>query len=407
MTCAAPRPLRPVRRHRGRARRRARQGEGVPGARRPGRHHRQEDRRPRHARDHVDLRRVPAPDDGGDPVLGLQGERDADAARSARSSRRAGSSSTPAGTPPTRGTRSVELAQLAEQLGYDHLWVYDHVETVPRREPTHCFEAFTTLAALAQVTTHDRARPARHVLELPQRRAARQGSRVHRRVLRRSAHPRARRGLVRARVRRRTATTYPPRRRRGSQVLDETHRRSSRGSGPRRRSRSQGEHLHFDGAYCDPKPIQRASPADLGRRRRREGHAAHRGAARRRDQLAGRPGPVRAQVEGAARSTASGSVATSTPSSAPTGPTAGCSTPKPTSTPGSTRPAAGQLWGRDAARGLRARQLRRHASSRSPRRCRASSTPAAREFVLWFRDYPSSESLERFAARGRARRSEA
>ena len=52
-------------------------------------------------------------------------------------------------------TRSVELAQLAERAGYDHLWVYDHVETVPRREATHCFEAFTMLAALSQVT--DRA----------------------------------------------------------------------------------------------------------------------------------------------------------------------------------------------------------------------------------------------------------
>lgn len=48
--------------------------------------------------------------------------------------------------------RSVEIAVLAEELGYDHLWVYDHVETVPRREPTHCFEAFTMLAALSQRT---------------------------------------------------------------------------------------------------------------------------------------------------------------------------------------------------------------------------------------------------------------
>ena len=48
--------------------------------------------------------------------------------------------------------KSVELAQLAERAGYDHLWVYDHVETVPRREATHCFEAFTMLAALSQVT---------------------------------------------------------------------------------------------------------------------------------------------------------------------------------------------------------------------------------------------------------------
>lgn len=47
---------------------------------------------------------------------------------------------------------SVSWAQQAEGLGYDHLWVYDHVETVPRRERTHCFEAFTMLAALSQVT---------------------------------------------------------------------------------------------------------------------------------------------------------------------------------------------------------------------------------------------------------------
>ena len=50
--------------------------------------------------------------------------------------------------------RSVEIATLAEILGYDHIWVYDHVETVPRREPTHVFEAFTMLAALSQLTDH-------------------------------------------------------------------------------------------------------------------------------------------------------------------------------------------------------------------------------------------------------------
>ena len=50
-------------------------------------------------------------------------------------------------------SRTKELAVRAEALGYDHLWVYDHVETVPRREPTHVFEAFTTLAALAQHTS--------------------------------------------------------------------------------------------------------------------------------------------------------------------------------------------------------------------------------------------------------------
>ncbi len=50
--------------------------------------------------------------------------------------------------------RSREIALLAEQIGYDHLWVYDHVETVPRREPEVCFEAWTMLAALAELTDH-------------------------------------------------------------------------------------------------------------------------------------------------------------------------------------------------------------------------------------------------------------
>jgi len=47
---------------------------------------------------------------------------------------------------------TVRCAKRAEELGYDHLWVYDHMETVPRRERTHVFEAFTTLAALSQQT---------------------------------------------------------------------------------------------------------------------------------------------------------------------------------------------------------------------------------------------------------------
>ncbi len=53
----------------------------------------------------------------------------------------------------TAWERTKERAQLTERLGYHHLWVYDHVETVPRREPTHMFEAFTALAALAQHTS--------------------------------------------------------------------------------------------------------------------------------------------------------------------------------------------------------------------------------------------------------------
>lgn len=49
-----------------------------------------------------------------------------------------------------------DVARRAESLGYDHLWVYDHVETVPRREPTHVFEAWTVMAALAEITSSPR-----------------------------------------------------------------------------------------------------------------------------------------------------------------------------------------------------------------------------------------------------------
>jgi F420-dependent oxidoreductase-like protein len=59
-------------------------------------------------------------------------------------------------TGPDAWARSVELARQAESLGYDHLWVYDHVETVPRREASHVFEAWTMMAALAHLTSRPR-----------------------------------------------------------------------------------------------------------------------------------------------------------------------------------------------------------------------------------------------------------
>ncbi len=52
--------------------------------------------------------------------------------------------------------QAKEVALAAEAAGYDHLWVYDHVETVPRREPEPMFEAWTMMAALAHVTRRAR-----------------------------------------------------------------------------------------------------------------------------------------------------------------------------------------------------------------------------------------------------------
>jgi F420-dependent oxidoreductase-like protein len=149
--------------------------------------------------------------------------------------------------------RSVELARRAEALGYDHLWVYDHVETVPRREPTHCFEAFTMLAALAQHT--NRARLGQMVTCASYRNAgllAKEAACVDvfsagRLIL----------GLGAGWYHEEYAAygyEYLPDRER-LRVLDETL------TVVRRLWREEtvtfdGTHLHLAGAYCDPKPLQ-------------------------------------------------------------------------------------------------------------------------------------------------------
>jgi len=49
--------------------------------------------------------------------------------------------------------KAVEVAQLAEQLGYDSVWLYDHVHNVPRPAHEAVFECWTTIAAISQVTS--------------------------------------------------------------------------------------------------------------------------------------------------------------------------------------------------------------------------------------------------------------
>jgi F420-dependent oxidoreductase-like protein len=49
--------------------------------------------------------------------------------------------------------KAVEIAQLAERLGYDSIWVYDHVHNVPRPAHEAVFECWTTMAAISQLTT--------------------------------------------------------------------------------------------------------------------------------------------------------------------------------------------------------------------------------------------------------------
>ena len=47
----------------------------------------------------------------------------------------------------------TQVGLVAEQAGYDSIWVYDHFHTVPTPEIEACFEAWTITAALARDTS--------------------------------------------------------------------------------------------------------------------------------------------------------------------------------------------------------------------------------------------------------------
>ena len=51
---------------------------------------------------------------------------------------------------------AVDIAQKAEELGYDSIWVYDHVHNVPRPAHEAVFECWTTMAAISQRTSRIR-----------------------------------------------------------------------------------------------------------------------------------------------------------------------------------------------------------------------------------------------------------
>ena len=52
--------------------------------------------------------------------------------------------------------KAVEIARLAEELGFDSLWVYDHVHNVPRPANEAVFECWTVMAAISQLTSRIR-----------------------------------------------------------------------------------------------------------------------------------------------------------------------------------------------------------------------------------------------------------
>jgi F420-dependent oxidoreductase-like protein len=49
-----------------------------------------------------------------------------------------------------------EIALLAEDLGFDSVWVYDHFHNIPQPSHESVFECFTTMAALAEATSRIR-----------------------------------------------------------------------------------------------------------------------------------------------------------------------------------------------------------------------------------------------------------
>ena len=58
--------------------------------------------------------------------------------------------------PSDKWNKTVEIAVLADQLGYDSLWVYDHFHNVPRPAHETVFECWATIAAISQRTSRIR-----------------------------------------------------------------------------------------------------------------------------------------------------------------------------------------------------------------------------------------------------------
>ena len=57
---------------------------------------------------------------------------------------------------PKAWARTVEVARQAEELGFESIWLFDHFHTVPEPTDEITFESFTSLSALAALTTRVR-----------------------------------------------------------------------------------------------------------------------------------------------------------------------------------------------------------------------------------------------------------
>lgn len=286
--------------------------------------------------------------------------------------------------------RTREISQLAERIGYEHLWVYDHVETVPRREPTHMFEAYTLLAALAQHTSSIKlgqlvtCAAYRNAGLLAKQAACLDVFSAGRLIL----------GLGAGWYDREyQAYGYPfPRPGVRLQILDETLEVVRR-LWTEETVTYQGKHLAFDGAYCDPKPLQQLPEIWVGGGGEK---VTLRIAARHADKTNWQAGLdafvhksnlLRQYCDEIGRDF-DAIVRTH-------GPDCILFDSEADMQRWLDGPGGGQLWGR-TPHGEYVRDSFVGTVEMVAEKVQGFVDAGAREFVLWFRDYPSSESLERF-----------
>jgi len=288
--------------------------------------------------------------------------------------------------------RTVELAQLAERAGYDHLWVYDHVETVPRREPTHVFEAFTTLAALSQRTATIRlgqlvtCAAYRNAGLLAKEAAGVDVMSGGRLIL----------GLGAGWYEREYAAygyEFPAAGTRLA-ILEETVEVVKR-LWTEETVTSEGRHVRLDGAYCDPKPLQQLPEIWIGGGGERvtlriaAQHADKTNWQVGLDQFVHKSKLLREHCERVGRDY-DAIVRTH-------GPDCRLFDSDRDLARWLESPGGGNLWGRgDPVEYVRDNFV--GTVDAVIEKVQAYVDAGCREFVLWLRDYPASETLERFAA---------
>jgi len=288
--------------------------------------------------------------------------------------------------------RTVEIAQRSEAMGYDHLWVYDHVETVPRREPETMFEAFTTLAALATLTTTIRlgqlvtCASYRNPGLLAKEAAGIDVISAGRLVL----------GLGAGWYEREYAAygyDFPSAAQR-LERLEETLV-VIRQLWTEREVDFEGNQLRLDGAYCDPKPIQQLPPVWVGGGGEKVTlriAAEHADATNWQVGLDGFVHKSKVLREHCDRLGRDFDTITRTHA-----PDCRLFDSDADLDRWLRSDGGGDLWGR-VAPDVYARSNFVGTPERVAEQVQAYVDAGCREFVLWFRDFPSAESLERFAA---------